>query len=192
MTHPNQSTLALYAGQDLGWFARRRTARHLTDCRECRDEVRAYRSARDQLVALDEAPAIQWNRLAIEMRANIRLGLAAGECVREEKAAGILAPFGVLSNLRALTACASVMALLAAGLFLQRPTPAPPVAAAGEGSILRTTASGIELNQGGETLSLRHALSENVVYTAGAQGSMRAGYVDSDTGNVTINNLYVQ
>ena len=24
------------------------------------------------------------------------------------------------------------------------------------------------------------------------QGSMRAGYVDSDTGNITINNLYVQ
>jgi hypothetical protein len=40
------------------------------------------RAARDNLVALNDLPAISWNRLAIEMKANIRLGLAAGECVR--------------------------------------------------------------------------------------------------------------
>jgi hypothetical protein len=84
------------------------------------------------------------------------------------------------------------MALVAAGLFLQRPTPTALPASAGEGSVLRATADGIELNQGGQTLSLRHVRSGDVTYSAGAQGSMRAGYVDSDTGNVTINNLYDQ
>src|ERR1700691_1219543 len=117
MTHPNQSILALYAGQDLGWFARRRTERHLAHCQECRDEVQSFATARDNLVALDELPAISWNRLAIEMKANIRLGLAAGECVRGEHTASPFAAFGMLSNRRTLTACASVMALLAAGLF---------------------------------------------------------------------------
>jgi hypothetical protein len=192
MTHPNQSILALYAGQDLGWFARRRTERHLAGCRECRDEVRAFASARENLVALDELPAISWNRLAAEMKANIRLGLAAGECVRGNRTAGPLVPFGMLSGGRTLTACASVMALVTAGLFLQRPNPAPAPAAAAESAVLRATANGIELNQGGETLSLLHVRSGDVTYSAGAQGSMRAGYVDSDTGNVTINNLYVQ
>ena len=189
MTHPNQSTLALYAGQDLGWFTRRRTERHLARCGECRGEVRAFASARDNLAALNELPAISWNRLAIEMKANIRLGLAAGECVRGERTAG---PLAWMSNARALTACASVMALVAAGLFLQRPTPPAPAVAASEGALLRATANGIELNQGGQTLSLLHVRSVDVTYSAGAQGSMRAGYVDSDTGNVTINNLYVQ
>jgi hypothetical protein len=96
--------------------------------------------------------------------------------------------------MRALTACASVMALVAAGLFLQRSTPDSAVGRRGpaKASVLRATANGIELNQGGQTLSLLHVRSGDVTYSAGAQGSMRAGYVDSDTGNVTINNLYVQ
>jgi anti-sigma-K factor RskA len=192
MRHPNQSTLALYAGQDLGWFARRRTERHLARCRECRDEVRAFVSARDTMIALNELPAISWSRLAIEMRANIRLGLEAGECVRGERTAGLLAPFGMLSSARTMTAWASVMALVAAGLFLQRPTPMAPPAVASDGAVLRATATGIELNQGGQTLSLLGGHSADVTYSAGAQGSMRAGYVDSDTGNMTINNVYVQ
>jgi len=105
MTHPDQTTLALYAGQDLGWFRHRRTQRHLARCRECRDEVQAFASARDNLVALNELPAIPWNRLAIDMKANIRLGLAAGECVRGERMAGPLGLFGILSGARSLAAC---------------------------------------------------------------------------------------
>jgi|HubBroStandDraft_1064217.scaffolds.fasta_scaffold02573_2 hypothetical protein len=192
MTHPNQSILALYAGRDLGWFTRRRTERHLDRCRECRGEVQAFVAARENLAALDELPAISWNRLAIEMKANIRLGLAAGECVRDARTAGHFAPFGILSNTRTLAACASVMALVTAGLVLQRPAPDALPAVSSEGAVLRATANGIELNQGGQTLSLLHVRSFDVTYSAGAQGSMRAGYVDSDTGNVTINNLYVQ
>jgi anti-sigma factor RsiW len=191
MTHPNQSTLALFAGQDLAWFARRRTERHLAGCPACRNEVQAFSAARDQLVALDEMPAISWNRMALEMKANIRLGLVAGECVRAERSAG-RALFEIFSGARALAAGASVMVLIAASLLIERPMPLPPVAAAGEGSVLRATASGIELNQGGRSLSLLQIRAGDVSYSAGAQGSMRADYVDSDTGNVTINNLYVQ
>ena len=70
--------------------------------------------------------------------------------------------------------------------------PNRPAVQASQESVLRATANGIELNQGGETLSLLHVRSDTAIYSAGAQGSMRAGYVDSDTGNVTINDLYVQ
>jgi hypothetical protein len=189
MTHPSQSDLALFAGQDLGWFARWRTERHLADCGECRQEVRAFASVADSLVELNELPEISWNRFAAEMRANIRVGLAAGECVRGEEATG---PLAWISGARALTACASVMALLVAGLYLERPGPPPVPVASNGNSILRATASGIELDQGGQTLSLLHARDNSVTYSAGAQGSMRAGYVDQDTGNVTINDVYVQ
>lgn len=189
MTHPSLSTLALYAGQDLGWFARRRTQRHLARCRECRIEARAFASVSEELAGLSELPAIAWNRLAAEMKANIRLGLTAGECVGPEPAAG---PLAWMSGVRTLVASASVMALVAAGLFLQRPAPMPPAEMANGSAVLRATADGIELDQDGQTLRLLHVRSDNVTYSAGAQGSMRAGYVDSDTGNVTINKLYVQ
>jgi hypothetical protein len=37
-----------------------------------------------------------------------------------------------------------------------------------------------------------HAGAQHVTYSVGAQGSMRARYVDRETGNVTINNVYVE
>ena len=189
MTHPSQSTLALYAGKDLGWWARRRTERHLSNCRECRAEVDAFASLPDELVDLEEMPALPWSRLAAEMKANIRLGLAAGECVRGEKSGE---PVSWFSGGRAVVACAGIMALLAMGLLLERPAPPVPPVMARQGSLLRATAGGIELDQGGQSLSLLHIRAGDVTYSAGAQGSMRARYVDSDTGNVTINNVYVQ
>ena len=189
MTHPSPSTLALYAGKDLGWFAGRRTERHLARCRECRQEIETFNAVRDGLVDLNELPALAWHRLAAEMKANIRLGLAAGECVRNEQAF----PLGWLSGARAMTALAGVALLLVASLFLQRPAPPPPPVIASQGTVLRATANGIELNQDGQTLSLMHVRAGNdVTYSAGAQGSMRARYVDAETGNVTINNVYVQ
>ena len=188
MTHPTQSVLALYAGQDLGWFARHRTERHLARCQECRLQVRAFANMSEELASLNDLPAIPWNRLAAEMKANIRLGLAAGECVRTNAP---VYSFAWMSGVRATVACACVALLLAVGMFLQRPTPAPQDMA-GTDAVLRSTANGIELNQGGQTLSLLHVRSGNVTYSAGAQGSMRAGYIDSDTGNVTIDNVYVQ
>src|ERR1051325_2686800 len=82
MKHPNEETLALHAGGDLGFFARRRVERHLSRCERCRDEIAAFGAVREVLPELAEIPEIPWNRLAAEMKANIRLGIAAGECVR--------------------------------------------------------------------------------------------------------------
>jgi len=189
MTHPGQTILALYAGEDLGWFRRLRTERHLASCSACRAEVAAFSAAREELAGMSDLPAIPWSRLAAEMKANIRLGLAAGECVRPPQS---LAAFAWLSGGRGFAAFASVAALLVAGLYLQRPAPPPAPLAARQDAVLRATANGIELNQGGQTLSLLHVRAGDVTYSAGAQGSIRARYVDSDTGNVTINNVYVQ
>ena len=138
MTHPDQSILALYAGEDLGWFSRKRTERHLAGCPQCRDEVRELAAVREELAALKELPEISWNRLAIEMKANIRLGLAAGECVRTRAALrmdGCVWP--ALQRQRPLAACASVMVLVAVGLVLERPVPVMPAAAVSDNAVLR-------------------------------------------------------
>src|ERR1039457_5247654 len=82
MRHPNQASLALHAGGDLGPFARWRTSRHLARCESCREEVAAFDEVRRSLPGMAEVPDLQWNRLAAEIKANVRLGLAAGACGR--------------------------------------------------------------------------------------------------------------
>jgi hypothetical protein len=188
MKHPSQATLALHAGGDLGRLARWRTERHLADCGQCREHIAAFAGIREIAPELAEIPDVAWNRLAAEMKANIRLGLAAGECVRTGEA-----PLrqSLFSGARAAVAVASVVALLVTGLMLEHPIPRP---AAGriDGIVVQTMPDGIQVREGGQALQLMHAGAKNVTYSVGAQGSMRARYVDPETGYVTINNVYVE
>lgn len=184
MRHPNQATLALHAGGDLGAFARWRTARHLAHCEQCREEIAAYQRLQDVLPDLAEVPEIQWNRLAAEMKANIRLGLAAGECVRTP------AGHRSINGFRAAIAVAIMAAMVAAGITLVRPVPAPPEP---PGIVAEATpgGAGIQLREGRQAFELLHSGAQNVTYTAGAQGSMEARYVDRETGYITVNKLDV-
>jgi hypothetical protein len=185
MKHPDRAKLALHAGGDLGPMARWRTGRHLAKCGDCRDEVAAFRGIRSILPELAEAPAVSWNRLAAEMKANIRLGLAAGECVRTGEMPLRETPF--FTRARAAVAFASVVVLLVTGLVLEHPAPLAPKY---DGVVVQTTADGIQVREGGQALRLLHSGAQNVQYSVGAQGSMRARYVDPQTGYVTINNVY--
>jgi hypothetical protein len=187
MKHPNQATLALHAGGDLGRIARWRTGRHVARCERCREEMAAFEGMRQALPDLAEMPEINWNRLAAEMKANIRLGLAAGECVRASEPLGQTPLFG---GARAVVAMASLMALVAAGLVLQHPA---PVVAYEPGIVVEATADGIRVSEGGQAMGLLTSGAEkrDVTYTVGAQGSMEARYVDRDTGYVTVNTLDV-
>ena len=118
MRHPNQATLALHAGGDLGAFARWKTERHMAQCGQCRDEVAGFEAMRGTMADLLEMPELPWNRIAEEMRANIRLGLAAGECVRPVEKAGWTS---LRAGWRVAVAMASIMALAVTGLVLERP-----------------------------------------------------------------------
>src|SRR3954469_13965086 len=73
MKHPSQEILALHAGGDLGWLAGWKTARHVGACERCADDVAAFSDLREALPELGEIPEIPWNRMAADMRANIRL-----------------------------------------------------------------------------------------------------------------------
>jgi len=189
MKHPSQATLALHAGGDLGWLARWRADRHLARCPRCRDDMAAFSGLREILPDLSETPELSWNRLAAEMKANIRLGLAAGECVR-----GDAPPRHTLfTRARAAVALASVVAVLVTGLVLQHPAPRPGAAPA-DAVVVQSTVDGdgIQVREGGRALRLLHTGARNVTYSVGAQGSMRARYVDPNTGYVTINNVYAE
>ena len=186
----------MHAGGDLGPVARWITGRHVSKCEPCREEVAAFESMLEILPELAEPPEVPWSRLAAEMKANIRLGLAAGECVRE--AAGASGPRVTpwFAGGRAAVACASVVLLLAAGIVLERSSPAPlrgrPFEAQ-SGVELRATGSGIQRMKDGEPMyGLTSAAVRNVTYSVNAQGSVRARWVDPDTGQVMVNDVYAQ
>jgi hypothetical protein len=194
MTHPDQATLALHAGGDLGGIARWRTNRHIAHCDRCREEVVAFAGMIEVLPELAEMPEVPWSGLSAEMKANIRLGLAAGECVRPGEMALRTSLF---SGARAAVALASVAALLVTGLMLEHPVSRQNFARFesrmfDNGIVLESTKDGIEVGQGRRALQLRHAGASGVTYTVGAQGSIGARYLDPKTGYVTINNVYVE
>src|SRR5579872_6820241 len=83
MKHPNEVQLALMAGNDLSPWDRWRVRRHVSVCASCAREVQALRTASEQVRAVTaELPEnLNWNQLAGEMAANVRVGLAAGEAI---------------------------------------------------------------------------------------------------------------
>jgi hypothetical protein len=177
--------LALHAGGDLGLMARWRVTRHLAHCRRCREELAAFTAAREIIAGLAEVPELPWSRLEAEMKANIRLGLAAGECVRVEAAADSR---GWMGGMRTVVACATAVILVVTGLILERPQPRVPQAS---DVVMEKTADGIQISDGREALGLTNPGARDVIYSVSAQG-MGARYVDPKTGYVTVNNLYAQ
>jgi hypothetical protein len=185
--HPTESELALYAGGDLGWSGRRRVAGHVERCRRCREEAQAFAALRVSAAGdLRETPEVPWNRLAAEMKANIRLGLEAGACVTE--APGSWGPLAFLRTgfYRQAAAVAGVALVLAAGAWMAR-RESPP-----SGVVMQASGEGIEWVDGDRGLSLINGRTADVTYSVSAQGGVRARYVDSDTGYVTINQIYAQ
>jgi hypothetical protein len=194
MKHPDQATLALQAGGDLSFFARWKTERHLAWCDRCRDEVDAFAALREVSPELSEIPEVPWNRLAAEMKANIRLGLAAGECVRAD--APPLRETPLFTGARALVAVASVAALMVTGVILERPGATPTVFADDHVTTVQATSGGIQVSKGGQALRLMNPESpdpqQRVTYSPDAQGTVRARSVDPATGYVTINTVYAE
>jgi anti-sigma factor RsiW len=186
MRHPKQATLALHAGGDLGKFARWKLERHLAKCDACAMEVAAFESTRELLGELTEIPELPWNQLAAEMKANIRLGLAAGECVRGmERSAG---GSRWLSSARVAVASAGIVVLIVTGVVLQRPEPQQarfPV------PMVEAVENGIQMSAGGTSVGLMNHGVKRVSYLPNADASMSASYVNA-SGYITVNTVYGQ
>jgi len=188
-SHPDAATLALHAGGDLGWFETWKTTRHMAGCGECRDQIAAYQALRDLLPELTEMPDLPWDRMAGEIHANIHLGIAAGECVREIEQPD--RPVPPLAGFRTALAMAGAIALLVTGLVLERPTPSVVSASA---PVVQVTGDGVERRSGDRGFALMHEGVEvkDVTYSVGAQGTMGARFVDPQTNLVTMTKVYVE
>lgn len=208
MKHVSEYDLALYSGKDLGWVERLKLAMHLRGCTACRAQLEEFRELRSMVKdAAGPLPEhLDWDRLSAEMTANIHLGLAAGECV----SGPIRVPqSNHFTGWRPACVLAAAAAVVVLAWVVTAPAPVIPtnmvakhqapiasttVTAPVQGVLLETSSSAIKVNDHGRELSLMHPNDKdvNVVYSVSLQGSVRARYVDSKSGQVTINNAYVQ
>jgi hypothetical protein len=187
--HPAQTRLALYAGGDMDFAERLAVALHLAGCGRCRDEAQAFRrtSAEVKEAAMEMPPGLDWDTLSGEMKANIRLGLAAGAAVEPVFRDARPEPL----SWRAALVLGAATAVVVLGWFLNLPQPQADLALAG-GVVLEATEAGVELKEGGSAMVLTHPGSAAVFTAVSARGSVRAHYVDAETGQVTVTNVYAE
>jgi len=178
MRHPSESELALLGGGDSDFLARFILKRHVRDCRQCTETVARFEMLRAGIMHPDP-PDLDWRRLEAEMRANIRLGLEAGECVRQVPAARSLNP-------RLAVAFASLIILAGAGLMMRQE---PATVKAAE-PVLELSGAGLELRKGASSMTLMNRNGSVADQTVSAEGEIGARYVDA--GSVTINNVYLE
>jgi anti-sigma factor RsiW len=187
MRHPDENELALLAGGECGRVARFLLNRHVRDCRECTAKVARFEILRADLARM-APPELDWDRLAAEMKANIRLGLEAGECVR----APHLSSGGLRRqwNPRLAVAFASLTFLIAAGLTMKsHVVPAAPVATQKIESspVLESSGAGVQFRDGESSITLTNRSGAIADQTVNAQGEIGARYVEH--GAVTITNV---
>ena len=177
--HPDANQLALHAGGDLTGWSRWRVERHLRNCEACQEEVAAIDSVRRMLPSLAELPALPWNEMAAEMTANIRLGLEAGECVRQLEPAPPRFVFGF----RSAVAGVALAALAITAVVCERPHSIPGRPSAGPDNLaVQTAPDGI----GSQQMKLMVRGAANIQMAASADGSISARSTDPDTGVMTV------
>ena len=202
--HVAESDLALFASRDLSPWAGLRTRLHVSRCRLCAGRLEAYRiDRRHRLASAAEMPEyVDWERLRAEMAANIRVGLAAGECVapREPKSIGFAfgwKPAAVMAGAVLVLSAAWVLntplaQTVSLGHSLRRIARGPAPADLDRGLVVEASRAGIELRQNGGSLALTQSGSEPVAVSVSVEGSASARFVDADTGQITVTSVYVQ
>lgn len=165
--HPALSHLELYACGDLGRIGSWRVERHIKSCAACRDEVAHLQHFWQSVDWSLDMPASRWSELAVEIRANIRVGLSAAECIRRPRAA----------RLPWVAALASLLLVAAAGTFLHAPKIAPVAQIAVERP---------------DVLEFVTAAPRASIRTVSTDGEMRSRYVDRGSDGVTIVDVYAK
>ena len=200
--HPNEDMLALYAGGDLEFIERMRVALHVRGCGACRLQLADHQAIRADLASARERtsePLGDWDRMSDEMTANIRLGISMAECAgpgrsttqgrrRGDRFSGFFWRPSVMAS--------GAFVLFTGAFVLNMPT--DKMIKIGKlfeskdhsGLVLESTATGIEMRRDGRAvISVRHPDRKSHDVAANLDGSMSAGYVDDETGQVTIINV---
>ena len=218
--HEVETDLALFATGDLSPWRSALVRFHVGRCAQCRETVDAFRKDRERLrqEASRMPPGVNWERLAAEMAANIRVGLEAGECVAPRRSKRAVWTRGYWSiphvsfGWRIAGALTAAIALVVLALWLNFPASDQAVLGKAVGQLLsgrgalnlegkagddrgpvaEASPTGIELRENGGAVRISQGDLRPVNVSVSAQGSASARYVDADTGQVVITSVYVQ
>jgi hypothetical protein len=195
--HIPTTQLALYSRGDLGFWRRKLVERHLDRCEDCSASVIDFLQLQENMsrgadaMPADLADDSAWHALSLEMSANIRLGLSAGECVSFSDAA----PRAVFTARPRLSLALAGLTVLAVLVATQHPAlrhaPVPVQAQAGEAlPTLEASGDEIMVRSGDRGLSVEAPAGSNVIRTVSSHGAVRSRYVDQ--AGVTIVNVYAE
>ena len=197
--HARETDLALYAAGDMSLWNRASLCLHTANCEQCRTRVQTYRTDRERLKQdASELPAgVNWDRLAAEMTANIRVGLAAGECVAPRGRKRIVAGWWPVA------AVAGTVMMLSAAWWLNLPASDiqsishamkglvhPRTVVMDEQPVIEASSVGIELRENGSALQVSQGGGTRPkAVSVSTEGSASARYIDSDTDQITITSV---
>ena len=216
MKHPSEIQLALFAGRDLDVWRQWRVGAHVARCAQCSAEVHEFQGEREQIrdSAAEMPEGLNWSRLSQEMTGNIRVGLAAGECIAGFEKRPALGRPRLAWHAATVLACATVIVVATLWVSLPkgeldhligslqqirfdrigRVVRGPVLQALHEGVVLEASPASIGIRENGGTMSLllpKQAQSDRAVaISVSMQGSAGARYVDADSGQVTTNRVY--
>jgi hypothetical protein len=178
--------------------------RHLASCDACSREVSEVRSSTSVLrrdaatTTLSSFEAIaDWAALEREMLANIKVGLDAARCIGPARR-------NSMPSIRMALCMCALFAFAAIGWWMNisraetdRLTASfrrivgmtPPLE---PGSIVQTSLLGISVRSQGATLTLLNPAATPVTVSLSGSSAVTASYVDDETGQVTITNVYGQ
>ncbi len=200
-SHPAPEVLALLARRDLPLLSYLRVRSHVRQCQACEQQVLLITSAVGELkreAASETLTAFEaiadWKVLEREMLGNIGVGVSAARCIDKVRgkpkwltrglvAAGLSALFvgGWLSHIPPAETSHLVSSLTRFAGLERSPRPA---------NVVRTTANGIAVRSEGVTLTILHPPAARVSFSGNS--SVEARYIDEDTGQLTITNVYGQ
>jgi len=195
--HPSVSNLALFAGGELPWWTRWTLGRHIDACDQCRREIEAFREVQSAArFEADEIPAgVNWDRLAAEMRANIRLGIEASDAISAYAPAPAEPQAPTLSWRMAALAGGFVL-LVSLGYWMGAVRKSEQLAAlrGPEPIVVEASERGVGMSDGSKGMELQGPRTNPraAIVTVSTTGAAGAQYVDEETGQITVNQVYVE
>ncbi len=200
--HPDNEVLALYSRGDLPWRQRWSVRKHVQLCRQCGYQLEQFKSATAALrqEAMEEMPAASesianWSALEREMVGNIKVGLDAARCIenvgrRRSTGWRFAVTTGLLSVILTVGWIANIPSAQRGHLedSLRRIAGLYPPSSGG--TVVQTTPLGIAVRSQGATLTLLNPSSATVSLSGAS--AVGARYIDDETGQITITNVYGQ
>ena len=200
--HPSPEVLSLYCSSDLPLLDRFRIHRHLSRCEHCERQSAIFRASHAEFKRLAASETLtgfeaiaDWARLEREMEGNIVVGLDASRCIEKKHASrSVFVNFAAAGGMLLLFVLGWVTHVPAEQssrlMTTLRGAFSGSRANEYQGPVLRSLPDGIVVGSRDSSLTILHP--PTAVVSASGVSSVEARYVDDETGQVTITDVYGQ